>query len=400
VEARFRRILASLALAVSVVSAGVFGAALVNGGSLASRAPTASTPPRPFVEAIPGAYDAADGYDVWLLPHGATWTYSHGAWTNRTATAGGPFDPAGNYELAYDAHDGYVLYFGGSFGRIPTYPLNDTWKFSAGHWTNLTGTVHGAPSARTVGAMAYDSEDQEVVLFGGTLAGSPRPINETWTYAAEVWTNATVPGPPPSGLINGRGPYLAFTDDPADGYVLYYQPVHGCSAGQCGPEAWSYHAGVWTNRTTGLGDSPRLNLFGSFTFDSTANEVVAFGACMLDATTSCSPSWGTFRWANGHWVSVAPAQTPPPAYSSGWASDPPDGGLIMIYGCCWADFSGLSELWQDAWIFAHGTWTETRPWGGAPPPVWDNDGFWLGVAVLAAAGAVLALRRRPPKVRP
>src|SRR2546426_4963709 len=135
------------------------------------------------------------------------------SWTNICTTG-----PPSRYGagMVYDAADGYVLLFGGCCTGSPF--LGDTWKFSAGSWTKLD--ISG-PSARFLDAgMVYDAADGYVLLFGGQDASSARYLGDTWKFSAGVWTNLAITGPSPRDDFG-----LAY--DAADGYVVLYGGVGG-----------------------------------------------------------------------------------------------------------------------------------------------------------------------------
>jgi len=400
---RSRRRLALLG--VLFVAAALLVVAVLGGG-LAPSAPSsagAGTSPFAFESGL-AAYDPADGYDLWLTADGSTWTYAHGDWTDLPSDSGPPVGMTDDSRLVYDAQDGYVLLYGGSTGTLLPRPLNDTWDFQAGHWTNITAEVRGTPPAMVLGLMAYDSEDKEVVLFGGSAVNGTsvstlaRATNETWTYSGGVWTNRTARGPVPFPGSYATDPFAGLVDDPTDGYVLYYNAL-GVSAPTPALRAimWSYSGGIWTNRTAALSTAPQLLPYAGFLFDSSARSVIAVGLCVSTPGYTCEHHWATFQYSAGTWSDVTPSTALPPREDSGYVDDPSDGGVMIVGGCCWADFSGLSLGWQDAWIFAHGTWTEVEPWGGSPSWV-QNDGTWLALAIgLAAVGVVVVAR---PSLRP
>lgn len=396
---RSARVWGAVALAVSLAAGGLFAGALLNGGSFAPSVPVRAAPPFfPGLTTFPAVYDTADGYAVWLFPYAVTWTYHDGQWSNISATAQTPETAHGNFRMVYDAADGYVLLFGGatvfSSGH-PARSLNDTWTFSGGLWRNVTGTVTGAPPPGLLGLMAYDSLDHEVVLFGGTPATQRNGTNDTWTFAHGVWSNTTVPGPPPfAGVSYTPSVLFLLADDPSAGYVVYYNPLQSCRPGSCVGQAWGYHAGAWTNLSSRLASSPRLTLYAAAAYDSTAQALIVLALCQPAGLYGCpssssGASFGTFEFDRGSWVPAGAATDPPPQYTGGSVDDPGDGGVLMVSGCCWADFSGMSLGRQDTWIYAHGTWTEELPWGGAVPYPWTNDGFWLAVLLVAVPVTVV-----------
>ena len=388
-------------LLVLLIALGLFSVALIGGTSLVPPAP--SLQGRSFDWTFStglSAYDPTEGYIVWLQGDGSTWAYAHGTWSNITPTAGIPVGMLSNTRLTYDARDSYLLLYGGAPPLPGVQPLTNTWAFQGGRWVNLTSSVHGAPPPMVLGPMAYDSEDHEVVLFGGNIVSAPSSSfasNETWTYAAGTWTNATVPGPPSPGGAYGLDPFVALVDDPADGYLLYYDSLEGCPKA-CGI-TWTYDAGAWTNRTATFVPSPRLSLWDMFVYDSTTGTIVAQSACESTPTFTCAHAWGTFEFSGGSWKDVTPPVSPGGRDYSGYANDPSDGGVIIVGGCCWADFSGLSLGWSDIWVYSHGNWHESEPWGGGAPTWYENDGTWfaVGLAVVSAGVVLLGMTGRRSK---
>jgi hypothetical protein len=69
--------------------------------------------------------------------------------------------------MSYDPASRDVVLFGGLDNKVDS---NQTWEFQAGNWTQLTPAT--SPSARGLASMAYDAHDGVVILFGGTdIAG-------------------------------------------------------------------------------------------------------------------------------------------------------------------------------------------------------------------------------------
>jgi len=386
--------------------------AIVGGTALAPSSPNAAGPAWYSFAGGLSAYDAVAGFDLWLLAYGSTWTYAHGEWSNITSTAGVPTNMENNVRMAYDARDGYVLLYGGSYTHAAPYggtyelPLSETWAFEGGRWTNLTSAVHGAPPPMVLGLMSYDSEDNAVVLFGGNQINTSSSVggpatNETWTYAADVWTNATVPGPPPlAGTFTGQ-PFFWLIDDSADGYLVYYNALMH-SPLTPGSITWSFRGGIWTNRTASFGPAPELISFGGIAYDSTSRTIIAEGSCVSTTGFTCADrNGGTYQFSNGRWTALSPPTSPPLREDSGFVDDPPDGGVVMAGGCCWTDLTDLTVGWQDVWVYSHGTWTESDPWGGVAPSWVQNDGTWVAFALALVAGvSVLCLLRKQPPSNP
>jgi YVTN family beta-propeller protein len=216
-------------------------------------------------------YDAVDGYvllfggesNQGLL--GDTWKFSAGVWTNMTTTAGP--SPRVVSTMAYDDKDGYAVLFGGcklvnsSNGNCLSF-FADTWKFSGGVWTNIT-SVSG-PSRRLAAAITYDSADGFLLLFGG--AGSNVAFGDTWKFQSGTWTNITSASGP-----SKRSATMAY--DASDGFTLLFGGNSFVNNGVLG-DTWVFKAGSWTNITSGTGPSAR---YGSMVYDGADGYIVLFG---------------------------------------------------------------------------------------------------------------------------
>lgn len=200
-------------------------------------------------ESAPMVWDAADGYAVLFGGMGIagnisgnlsdTWTYVAGSWTHLTGGAG----PQNQGAMAYDAVDGYVLYFGGGYVLGGT--SSETWSFSAGTWSSLTASVTNAPPSRANAAMATDPNVPGVLLFGGI--GQPSGpgwvyYNDTWSYANLTWTL----------LSNASGPspreQASMVFDAADNETILFGGVNYSDNAYA--DTWAFGAGGSANNST------------------------------------------------------------------------------------------------------------------------------------------------------
>ncbi|MCI4320444.1 MAG: PKD domain-containing protein [Thermoplasmata archaeon] len=134
------------------------------------------------------------------------WSYGASTWTSfgkvPTPTRAWP-------GMAFDGIDNYTLLFGGSkYSTNAPFQLNDTWSFENSTWTNLTSMVGPAPAARWGMSMVYDAHDGYVLLFGGGIEYSENSVtgyvggytNDTWTYG--LYTTTRTPPPRVSASAN------------------------------------------------------------------------------------------------------------------------------------------------------------------------------------------------------
>jgi hypothetical protein len=135
------------------------------------------------------AYDAATGNVVLFggyTSKGAradTWTWNGTTWTRQSPATSPP--ARGEAQMAYDAATGTAVMFGGvgTFGANDL--LDDTWTWNGTTWTQPAAGPH-SPPRRAQGAMAYDADAGNVVMFGGTGGSFGGPLGSklpsTWTW--------------------------------------------------------------------------------------------------------------------------------------------------------------------------------------------------------------------------
>ena len=121
-----------------------------------------------------------------------TWVYDldQNTWTRMYPSAQPP--KLRFHAMAYDSQSDRVILFGGEIDMGPT--SDETWAYDldTNTWTNMNPATR--PSARAWHAMAYDSQSDRVILCGGYDSGTGN--NETWAYDFDTntWTQMT-PGP-------------------------------------------------------------------------------------------------------------------------------------------------------------------------------------------------------------
>jgi hypothetical protein len=282
-------------------------------------------------------YDGKDGYLMLFGGYGGqrgylndTWKFSGGTW-KRIPTSVAP--PArSNACMVYDARDGYVVLFGGVTGygyRGP--PMNDTWKYAGGVWTNITPAA--SPPARYWAGMTYDGADREVVLFGG-FNGTwfNGALNDTWLFSGGRWALLPVAlGPPASGGLN-----LVF--DARDGYVVMF-------GGTNSSETWKFHAGAWTNISHGTQPSPRW--YAGMAYDS------KFSCVLLEGGLA---SGGTWEFSRGSWSKIPAANSPRTIYQmadpGSLAFDKADGYGVFFGGIGPFNYvSGSFPVTHATWVY-------------------------------------------------
>lgn len=190
---------------------------------------------------------------------GETWAWDGEEWTQLADTGPGPRSAA----MAYDSERDRIVLFGGEgpFG-VPIFA--DTWEWNGEEWTQLEDQ---GPSARVGHNMVYDAERKQIVLFGGT--SSQGDLGDTWAWDGTSWKLKADFGPSPR-FWHG----IAY-DDVGRWTVLFGGAYHT----QPGPrlaqgDTWEWDGKSWISRQD-MGPAPRYG--ARLTYDSNRQKMVLFG---------------------------------------------------------------------------------------------------------------------------
>ena len=274
-----------------------------------------------------------------------------------------------DFEMTYDAADGYVVLLGSTAGNGGTEGPTSMWKYSGGSWSALTPAV--LPMNCPGSAMAYDDADHEVVYFGGpNVGGSGLPActsaNETWTYHAGVWTQLFPTTSPP-------GRYGAsLTNDSADGYLLLFGgEATWCTAtyGWCG-DTWKFSAGNWAQVTTTTHPSPRGE--AGMAYDVKDGYVLLFGG-----TNTSGGLNDTWKFSSGAWTQLHPTVSPSVPTPDAFGYDTADAEIVYTTALNYSAY--VSEI---TWTYTGGNWTHVTSAGpterlGAGVADDPKDGYLL-----------------------
>ena len=220
-----------------------------------------------------------------------TWLWDGTTWSHMSPTDSPP--PRHSQGMAYDRdNDMVILFGGGSEGRY----LDDTWGWDGTSWTPLPVTQ--LPPGRQAHAMAYDQQRQVVVLFGGwnggklgdTWEGHWDALSSTWVWE-EVTPPATEPQPRPrtgAGLTYaGDGKILLFSGNTTAGWT---------------DDTWTWDGTSWMPESSATTPPPRE--FYRATYDSRRNRVVLFAGLTGGTHSFHADVW---EWQAGTgWFEVGP----------------------------------------------------------------------------------------------
>lgn len=335
-----------------------------------------------------------------------TWLMSGSRWAQRFPSV----RPEGRaaHSMVYDSKRGRVVLFGGFTDAAAVNGLaifhNDTWVWQNGQWT-FVETAH-APSPRYYSAMAYDSDRDRIVLFGGIAYKSDNKTTETlydtWEFDGTDWTQAA-----PSGSVHVGKPVLAYdpsrkqmvlvgsndlfattmylynaeakswaAPSPApdklptcanDGVMVYQKHkqriayVGGiCQTGTpTSDELWEWDGTTWVKATINSVDKATGQ---AFTYDASTFRLQMFGGITYGSTILRST---VQTFSNGLWTFNLLALRPRPRSLGAFRTDPTTGAIWL--------FGGLNEYGSgytgDFWRYSgSGQWQPITVEGSGAPP--------------------------------
>ncbi len=183
-----------------------------------------------------GCYDSVRQVVVMVVGNQSTglttWEWNGANWSLR-ATGGIP--ARGAFSMAFDAAHNVTLLFGGNTGN-PDYSRSDLWAWNGSSWTQI---AIGGPTPRSGASMVYDPAHQKVLLFGGegSLGGSSVSLGDTWEWNGSYWFHHFgIVGPPAR-----RWASIAWDSDRQRALVY-----GGSSASGALTDTWEWNGSAWT----------------------------------------------------------------------------------------------------------------------------------------------------------
>jgi hypothetical protein len=225
--------------------------------------------------------------------------------------------------------------------------------------------------ARQLFSMAYDSDRERLVMFGGTLA--PTRVDDVWEWSsrAMTWANRT-PDPRPTSWPSARDSHGLAYDSVRHRTVLF-----GGWDGEPKGDTWEWDgaAGAWERRSDSVAALGNRNNFG-LAYDSVRNKTILFGGIRnVSATGDAAATNGvvlseTWEWNGGAgtWTSRTPTPLPtswpPVRFFPNFVFDS-ERGISVLFGGIQMDGGPAADTWE--WNGTAGTWIE-RPAAATNPP--------------------------------
>ncbi|MEE9173624.1 MAG: kelch repeat-containing protein [Thermoplasmata archaeon] len=270
-------------------------------------------------------YDS--GADRVILFGGAqTWSYdfNDNTWTDLSPAEA----PLGrfNHALAYDIESERVILYGGDLGTRAGEGRADTWSYdsNANTWTNVTPDL--SPPRRDATALAYDSESDRIILFGGKTPPGNFPQNDTWAYDTNTntWTKMH-----PVVRPSERCCHAMAYDAESDRVILFGGSTNALI--HRADDTWSYdfNADTWTEMTPD--PSPARRRSHAMTYDSQADRTILFGGGTSNGVPWTNETW-SYHLNRNQWTNLTPARSPSIRSSMALAYDTESTRVILFAG--------------------------------------------------------------------
>ncbi len=236
-----------------------------------------------------------------------------------------------SHALAYDSQRDRMVLFGGTdsvtffgdtFEWIPGVEAHD------GYWSRVA--THG-PAAREGHAMVYDASRDEVVLFGGSTTG--QVFDDTWVWDGTTWQRRKGNGP------SGRHSHTMTWDTGREKVVLFGgQGAVGASGVLLG-DTWEWDGQAWTLVATN-GPSARYGHAGAY--DPGRERTIIYGG-FAGAGSYPNQTW---EWDGATWAPSPAAGAPGGLASHAMVYDHARGEVVLVGGYSSATFQQTNRVYK------------------------------------------------------
>jgi hypothetical protein len=280
-----------------------------------------------FVVIIIGCSNNGDGSNPQPTPTPTPFEKLYPEWTEIRTDLMPP--ARDRHAMAYDSDKQVILLFGGRTDS--SQESNDTWMYDGIEWIQLHPKV--SPRKRFSMNMDYDLDRKLYVMTGAEFLG-PDPLDlETWEFSYDTWYEVATEHRP----VNRCSLALA------------YHPVEKCtylfggSADYTYPDdLWRYDGTDWTLVETE--HSPRGRRRCEMVYDSSRNCLVLFGGDRISTTFN-----DTWEYNGTDWKLIATNTSPSPRSLFGLTYDK-SVSLTILFG----GYHGTKS--NDTWAYDGTDW--------------------------------------------
>ena len=273
--------------------------------------------------------------------------YSASTWSNPNQ---GTPSPRVGASMIYSAVDATMMMLGGAVGNFAGADrIVDLWTWDGSVWSQPSPEI--TPAVRSNAGIAFDSDRQQVVVFGGI--GPTGALADTWLWDGFTWTQASPAHSPPPRFAAG----MSF--DALTGLVVLFGGTS--SDGTLLGDTWTWNGSDWSLLSPATSPSPRAA--SAMTFDEARNQILLFGG--VDSDTENAETW---LFDGTSWTMAA--VTGPSARSQAAIAWDPVRHISWIIGGA----NGNNSL-DDFWTWDGTSWSLAPSDGGPPARFGATVGF-------------------------
>jgi hypothetical protein len=278
--------------------------------------------------------------------------------------------------------------------------LSDTYSYTIGTntWANLAPT--GSPVTRSIFAMALDSDNSIIYVFGGH-DGASSSISSTWAYSisGNSWSNKSPASNPTArhgiSMVYSGGKFYLFGGNDDTNYLgdsWAYSvtandwtdlspsgdtPIIRYNYGQLFASSSEVylHAGGELTRPN-YGDIWKYSISGNtwteidaippvrqlFAMAETSGKIYVHGGSTGGSGNEVLSDFWSYAIAGDQWVKLSPSGTPPTARSGHGMIE--SGGDLYLFGGIDSNPTRLNDLFK--YDISANSWTTLSPTGGPP----------------------------------
>lgn len=204
------------------------------------------------------------GYSVNNDGNNDLWVWDGTNWHELEVVGDRP-QPRWGYAMAYDSVNGRVYLFGGFRASGYTW-YSDLWYFENNSWTFVADSGSLWPQARHNASMVFDEVNGVLFLHGGHLEYD-NIFNDTWIWDGNEWAEL-YPQNPPSNYD-----YFAMEYNKKNGFIIKFGGY--TTPGESQNETWVWDGNDWSMLELDILPPPRYGMAHAY-FES-EDKVVIFG---------------------------------------------------------------------------------------------------------------------------
>jgi MYXO-CTERM domain-containing protein len=274
------------------------------------------------------------------VPYGDLWETPYAlAWAQRTMS---PRAGHGMVSLGSSTPMGRAALFGGTTPDL----MDDLWTWRGTHWQRQHPTSATKPSARENLGMAFDEDLGRVVVVAGFDPSTGWGKSDSWSYAANIWTQDCDPcGFDSAGLV-----WPAMTYDRERKNVVLFGG-YSQAAGSASNKIWhgKYTSGIymWSDACTTsacLAGAPEGRMAAAMAFDATRKVAVVYGGCVGTCNTTADLRADTWEWNGSAWTN--PAVGGPPSLKNASMTFDRARGRILLFGGEDQYGTSANQMWE------------------------------------------------------